>query len=98
MSHERRMEQLRAAMRLPGNFQKKLQFFCRGLDIRVAQAMDIQIQRQVVSFQNQLEAIGKCAGIHRLSIRLTEQVVIFRYGFVRGLLPIPLALLTPRFQ
>ena len=35
MSHERRMEQLRAAMRLPGNFQKKLQIFCRELDIRV---------------------------------------------------------------
>ncbi len=60
--------------------------------------MDIQIQWQVVCFQNQLEAIGKCAGIHRLSIRLTEQVVIFRYGFVRGLLPIPLTLFPPRLE
>lgn len=46
--------------------------FCRELDIRVAQAMHTQIQRQVVSFQNQLETIGKCAGIHRLAVRLTE--------------------------
>ena len=36
MSHEHRMEQLRAAMRLPGNLQKKLYIFCRGLDIRVS--------------------------------------------------------------
>ena len=32
------------------------------------QAMHIQIQWQVVCFQYQLKAIGKCAGIHRLSI------------------------------
>ena len=50
--------------------------------------MHIQIQRQVVSFQNQLESVCECAGAHRLSVRLTEQVVIFRYGFVRGLLDI----------
>ena len=31
--------------------------------VRVPQAMHIQIQRQVVGFQNQLEAIGKCAGM-----------------------------------
>lgn len=39
MSHERRMEQLRSAMRLPGNFQKSCKFFCRGLDIRVSEVV-----------------------------------------------------------
>ena len=60
--------------------------------------MHTQIQWQVVSLQNQLESVSECAGIHRLSIRLTEQVVIFRYGFVRGLLPIPLAFFPPRLE
>ena len=36
--------------------------------VRMPQAMHIQIQWQVVCFQYQLKAIGKCAGIHRLSI------------------------------
>lgn len=39
MSHEYRIKQLRAAIRLPGNSQKSYKFFCRGLDIRVAQAV-----------------------------------------------------------
>jgi hypothetical protein len=55
------LKQLWAAMKLPKNFKKSYKFFCLGLDIRVAQAMHIQIQRQVVCFQNQLEAIGKCS-------------------------------------
>ena len=92
------LKQLWAAMKLPEKLQKSYKFFCRGLDIRVAQTMDIQIQRQVVCFQYQLKAIGKCAGIHRLSIRLAEQVVILVHGFVRGLLPIPLTLFPPRFK
>ena len=31
------LKQLWAAMRLPENFKKSYKFFCRGLDIRVAQ-------------------------------------------------------------
>ena len=31
--------------------------------VRVAQAMHIQIQQQVVSFQNQLEMIGECLNL-----------------------------------
>lgn len=37
------LKQLWAAMKLPEKLQKKLYFFCRGLDIRVAQAMKIEI-------------------------------------------------------
>ena len=55
------LKQLWAAMKLPKNFKKSYKFFCLGLDIRVPQTMYTQIQRQVVSFQNQLEAIGKCS-------------------------------------
>ena len=66
------LKQLWAAMKLPKNFKKSYKFFCLGLDIRVAQAMDIQIQRQVVSFQNQLESVCECARAHRLSVRLAE--------------------------
>ena len=66
--------------------------------IGVAQAIDIQIQRQVVCFQNQLETIGECARVHRLTVRLAEQVVILVHGFVRGLHPIPFALVPPRFE
>ena len=40
MSHEYRIKQLRAAIRLPGNSQKSYKFFCRGLDIRVAQTVN----------------------------------------------------------
>ena len=40
MSHEYRVKQLRAAIRLPGNSQKSYKFFCRGLDIRVAQIVN----------------------------------------------------------
>ena len=38
--------------------------------------MHIQIQRQVVCFQNQLETIGKCAGIHRLAVIVIHTVVL----------------------
>ena len=60
--------------------------------IGVAQAMHTQIQRQVVSLQNQLESVCECAGIHRFAVRLAEQVVIVVHGFVCSLFPIPLAL------
>lgn len=40
MSHEYRIKQLRAAIRLPGNSQKSYKFFCRGLDIRVTKIVD----------------------------------------------------------
>lgn len=33
------LKQLWAAMRLPENFKKSYKFFCRGLDIRVAEIM-----------------------------------------------------------
>lgn len=34
------LKQLWAAMRLPENFKKSYKFFCRGLDIRVAEIMN----------------------------------------------------------
>lgn len=34
------LKQLWAAMRLPENFKKSYKFFCRGLDIRVADVMN----------------------------------------------------------
>ncbi len=34
------LKQLWAAMRLPENFKKSYKFFCRGLDIRVAQPVE----------------------------------------------------------
>ena len=52
------LKQLWAAMKLPEKLQKKLYFFCRGLDIRVAKRMKIQIgkmtflQALAVSFLN----------------------------------------------
>lgn len=36
MSHEYRMEQLRAAIAAARKTSKKMQIFCRGLDIRVS--------------------------------------------------------------
>ena len=45
-----------------------------------------------------LSHISKCAGIHRFAVRLAEQVVILVNGFVRGLLPIPLAFFPPRLE
>jgi hypothetical protein len=37
------LKQLWAAMKLPEKLQKKLYFFCRGLDIRVSQVMKSQV-------------------------------------------------------
>lgn len=46
MSHEYRMEQLRAAIAAARkNFKKDANFFCRGLDIRVAQIMHTGVRR-----------------------------------------------------
>lgn len=50
MSHEHRMEQLRAAIRLPGNSQKSYKFFCRGLDIRVSKVVTVIIGIVVICF------------------------------------------------
>ena len=60
--------------------------------------MHIQVQWQVVCFQNQLETIGKCAGIHRFAVRLAEQVVILIHSFICCLRSIPLALFSPRLE
>ena len=39
------LKQLWAAMKLPKNFKKSYKFFCRGLDIRVAQTMKNLIRK-----------------------------------------------------
>lgn len=44
------LKQLWAAMRLPENFKKSYKFFCRGLDIRVAQVVESD-PAQTVLFQ-----------------------------------------------
>ena len=50
------LKQLWAAMRLPENFKKSYKFFCRGLDIRVAQVMKADA-RQSSPFQHPLEHV-----------------------------------------
>ena len=44
------LKQLWAAMKLPEKLQKKLYFFCRGLDIRVAEIMKAD-PSQTILFQ-----------------------------------------------
>ena len=44
MSHEYRMEQLRAAIAAARkNFKKDANFFCRGLDIRVSEVVEAHV-------------------------------------------------------
>ena len=45
------LKQLWAAMKLPEKLQKSYKFFCRGLDIRVAQVMESNVFR-ADGFQN----------------------------------------------
>ena len=51
-------------------------FFCRGLDIRVPQAVDVQVQGQVVLFENQLEPPGESAGVHGQVGTVTAENII----------------------
>ena len=67
------------------------------LDIRVAQAVHVQIFRQAVLAQDFLETEGKRGRYHRVTVGLAEQVIIFLQRFAR-LLPFPGALLFPGFE
>lgn len=54
MSHEYRIKQLRAAIRLPGNSQKSYKFFCRGLDIRVTKLVEATNGYFLVEAENEI--------------------------------------------
>ena len=45
------LKQLWAAMRLPENFKKSYKFFCRGLDIRVAQIVEPDVRQTILPEQ-----------------------------------------------
>lgn len=62
------LKQLWAAMRLPEKLQKSYKFFCRGLDIRVAQVME-PIMRNTRLFTD----TGKAA-IYRVTGQFSEMV------------------------
>ena len=62
MSHEYRIKQLRAAIRLPGNSQKSYKFFCRGLDIRVPEVVKTEMC-YISPFEHPLEHDGDGVGI-----------------------------------
>ena len=52
--------------------------FCRGLDIRVPQAVDVQVQGQVVLFENQLEPPGESAGVHgQVGTVMAEDIILW---------------------
>ena len=55
------LKQLWAAMRLPENFKKSYKFFCRGLDIRVAQIMEAYMLAPGV-LQDELQPTAHHAG------------------------------------
>lgn len=56
------LKQLWAAMRLPENFKKSYKFFCRGLDIRVAQRVRTYLPDSCL-FQIYLDALPITAGL-----------------------------------
>ena len=55
------LKQLWAAMKLPEKLQKSYKFFCRGLDIRVAQVVESDMG-QVVLLQQLVEGVAHIVG------------------------------------
>lgn len=66
MSHEYRIKQLRAAIRLPGNSQKSYKFFCRGLDIRVSEIMEANFSQPVFA-KNYFKMLGEITRLQEIS-------------------------------
>ena len=60
------LKQLWAAMRLPENFKKSYKFFCRGLDIRVAEIVESDAG-QPSPFQHPLEHVQDAVRGHGAS-------------------------------
>ena len=63
------LKQLWAAMRLPENFKKSYKFFCRGLDIRVAQVVETDTLH-LVCYQKIREMLAQEIGPNPLSHRV----------------------------
>ena len=60
------LKQLWAAMKLPEKLQKKLYFFCRGLDIRVAQIVKADAPQMII-LQDNLERIGEIIRLEQIA-------------------------------
>ena len=69
------LKQLWAAMRLPENFKKSYKFFCRGLDIRVAQVVKPDMG-QVVLLQQLVEGVTHIVGGVGVPVLPGEHVVV----------------------
>ena len=69
------LKQLWAAMRLPENFKKSYKFFCRGLDIRVAQVVEPDMG-QVVLLQQLVEGVAYIVGGVGVPVLPGEYVVV----------------------
>lgn len=63
------LKQLWAAMKLPKNFKKSYKFFCRGLDIRVAQVVETDTLH-LVCYQKIREMLAQEIGPNPLSHRV----------------------------
>ena len=65
------LKQLWAAMRLPEKLQKSYKFFCRGLDIRVAQVVKadtLHVVRREELREMLAQKVGADAPAHRVYI------------------------------
>lgn len=67
-------------MRLPGNSQKSCKFFCRGLDIRVTEAVDIDIA-QIISLAKLPQPIDRrCVAHMNCLIPYMQPMDTLNYG------------------
>ena len=68
------LKQLWAAMKLPEKLQKSYKFFCRGLDIRVAQVVETDTLH-LVCYQKIREMLTQKVGPNPLSHRVYIDIV-----------------------
>ena len=78
MSHEYRIKQLRAAIRLPGNSQKSYKFFCRGLDIRVSEVVKSDVRQSRVLQDLLVQVYDGVWVVHLAGCRRGKHVGILR--------------------
>ena len=68
------LKQLWAAMKLPEKLQKSYKFFCRGLDIRVAQIVKADAPQMII-LQDNLERIGEIIRLEQIAHCVYADVV-----------------------
>ena len=85
------LKQLWAAMRLPENFKKSYKFFCRGLDIRVAQVVETDTLH-LVCYQKIREMLTQKVGPNPLSHRVYIDIVKI-IGAIASAADLPILLL-----